>query len=197
MGMPILLLAFGGYLGSMLVISRTLRWVIALREARHAHAGGTARRPWFVLAFLHSGPWLLALAIAAVWRVASSERSELLWALVGGISFAAVFTLVFTIRYTTRRKAAQDVPLAPGRLAEKRREFIFLATSWMTLVPTVGIAVTNWSALDRDYGAVILVAVASLPGGWIFALVMWQYFGPMLEVKENKRRQRAERASRA
>lgn len=196
MNFPVLALAFCGFLGGLLVISRTLRWGVGLREALRPPVppdGDKARRPWPVLAFLHSGPWVLALAIAAAWYVASLGRPELLWALVGGFVFAALFIVCFTIRFTRRRVPAQGVPLTPERLAQKRREFYLLTIAFWSIAQTAGMAAMYWATLDRDAAIVIITALSSPLGGWMFSWVMWQWIGASLEVAEKKRRLRAER----
>ena len=202
MNFPVLALAFCSFLGGLLVISRTLRWVAGLREvlrapvpanAANAANAGKARRPWLVLAFLHSGPWVLALAIAAVWCVASLGRPELRWALVGGFVFSALFIACFAIRVTRQRVPAQAVQLTPERLAQKRREFHLLTIAFWSIAQTVGMAAMYWATLDRDFAIVIVTALCSPLEGWMFAWVMWQWIGTSLEVAEKKRRRRAER----
>ena len=194
MDMSIVLLAFGGYLGGMLVLSRTLRWAAALRDALRAPADGAPRQSWFVLAVLHSAPWLLALAIAAVWYVASLGQRELLWALVGGLAFAALFFVCFVVRFTKRRKPTEAVPLTPERLNERRREFYFITIAWWTIVQTAVMAWAYWATLDRDITMVVITAFSAPLGGWLFAWFMWQWAGTALEVAEKRRRQRAARS---
>ncbi len=193
MEMSIVLLAFCGYLGGLLVLSRTLRWAVALREVLRSPAdGGMAGRPWPVVAFLHSGPWVLALAIGATWYVGSMARPHLLWALVGGFVVSALFILSFTIR----RKRAEPAPLTPERLAQKRREFYLLTIGLWTVAQTAGMAWIYWPTLDRDLAIVIITALCSPLSGWLFAWVMWQMYSTSLEVAAKRRRQRAERAGR-
>ncbi len=202
MNFPVLALAFCGFLGGTLVISRTLRCAIGLREVPPPSAvadGRTIHRPWPVVVFLHSGPWVLALAIGAVWYVASLSRPELLWALVGGLGVAVAIIVGVAVAgsASTQRQPAPPVPLTPERLARKRREFFLLTIAFWSITQTAGMAMMYWATLDRDYVIVILTALCSPLGGWMFAWVMWQWIGTSLEVAEKKRRQRAERERRA
>ena len=196
----ILALTFGGFLFGLLVTSRTLAWIAGLHAAmrqRFTRDAGTRASPtWAAPLLLHSGPWMLALAIASVYYVDSLGQLERLWAWLGGLAGAPLFILAFVVRrpHVARAEAA---PLTPERLAQRRREFFLLTMAWTSIAPTVGAAWFYWATLDRAYPIVIFVAIASLPAGWCYSWVMWQWVGTALEVGEKKRRQRVEREARA
>ena len=197
MGSSILGFAFGGLLGGFLLTSRVLAWLVGLHVAlRRQPDAATSRsfRPWPIALLLHSGPWLLALAVGIAHHVATTQPPEFLWALLGGLGTAFVFILAVTSRASKPRVRP---PLTPERFAQKRREFFLFNVALFTLLPSTALAVMDWGTLDRDYPEVILMAIGGPLGGWLYSLVMWQWYGTALQVAEKKRRQRAERESRA
>jgi len=49
-----------------------------------------------------------------------------------------------------------------------------------------------WNTLDQDYPIVIAIAVVAPLGGYLNALVMWQWKSALLQVAEKRRRHRAQ-----
>ena len=195
MDMTILALLFGGFLGGLLVTSRTLAWLAGLHAALHPKTDAIAGRSvghWVVPLLLHSGPWLLLVTAGVVRYEASLRQPEFLWALVGGLAAAIVFIGAMAYRTPSRPRP----PLTPERLGQIRREF-FLANIALFGIATAAIAAWDrWNTLDRDYPIVIICALCAPLGGWLYSLVMWQWYGTALEVAEKKRRQREAREPR-
>ena len=192
MDWSILALAFGGFVGGLMVTSRTLAWLVGLHRAlRPRQTAISARRipSWPFQLLLHSGPWLLVVTAGVARYVASLKRPELLWALIGGF----VAAIVFIGAMTRRAPSGPRPPLTPQRLVQIRREF-FLANIALFAIATTGFAGWDlWNTLDRDYVYLIICALFSPLSGWLYSLVMWQWYGTALEVAEKKRRQREER----
>ena len=191
----LLALSVGGFFGGMLVISRTLGWVaglLALLRPPRA-APRPSMRVWPVQLFLHSGPWLLALATAAFVRV-----SLLPWPALGalcggfGLALALVGTAVARMAWL-RRRGPQAPPLTPERLAEKRRQFLLLMTSAITIGVTAFLSWKCWATLDRAYPVVIAVAIVSAVGGWCYSWILWRAINAPREATEKKRLRQAAR----
>ncbi len=181
MDLSVFALAFVGFVGGLMVTSRTLAWLVglhrALRPPSTAASGTSARsRPFQLL--LHSGPWLLVVAGGVVRYVASLKRPELLWALTGGFVAAAVFIGAMRRRAPSKPRPA----LTPRRLVQIRREFFLANIALFTIATTAFAGWDLWNTLDRDYVYLMICALFSPLSGWLYSLVMWQWYGTTLEV---------------
>jgi len=189
MNQSVVALALAGYLGGLLVSSRTLAWLALLRATVRTRAATKASAgTWLVPLVMHSGPWLLVIAAAAIRYVATSKSPEMLWALIGGLAAAFAFLCFLKIRVPPR----QAEPLTPQRFAQIRQEF-FLTYIALTTLGAVAIpGFFYWNTLDRDYPLVIVLAVVAPLGGYLNALVLWQWKSALLQVAEKRRRQQAQ-----
>jgi hypothetical protein len=189
MNQSVVAAALAGYLGGLLVSSRTLAWLALLcanlraRATAKESAGG-----WLIPLVAHSGPWLLVIAATAIRYVATSTPPEMLWALVGGLAAAFAFLSFLKIRVPPRR----DEPLTPQRLAQIRQEFFLTYVGLVTLGAVAIPGFFYWNTLDRDYPLVIVIAVVAPVAGYLNALVLWQWKSALLQVAEKRRRQQAQ-----
>src|SRR2546423_6909981 len=106
--------AFCAFFGGLLLVSRVIAWVAGLVLVFKPSG---AKRTALGLAqlFLHSGPWSLALAIGAIYYVASLSQPALFWALVAGFSVAVILLVaaIAIVRYRQRQGKMTLVPLTP------------------------------------------------------------------------------------
>ena len=194
----LLALSVAGFFGGLLLVSRTSSWLLGLFVLLHESGSTASTRPWPAALFLHSGPWLLALAVAGCVRVASLPWPAF-GALCGGFGLAVsiVVASVAHSKWRARHPAREPRPLTPERLAGLRREFYLLMTGTMTIVGICLAAWQCWATLDRDYPRVIQAGLTGLLAGPFSCWMMWQWIGNSLEVQEKRRLRALERRDRA
>jgi hypothetical protein len=189
MNQSVVALALAGYLGGLLVSSRMLAWWALLRATVRTRAATKASAgTWLVPLLMHSGPWLLVIAAAAIRYVATSKSPELLWALIGGLAAAFAFLCFLKIRVPPR----QAEPLTPQRFAQVRQEFFMTYIAFTTLGALAIPGFFYWDTLDQDYPLVIVLAVVAPLGAYLNALVLWQWKSALLQVAEKRRKQQAQ-----
>lgn len=103
------LAAFLGFFVCMLVWSSTVRWVqsvwLTLREWRNPQQ---SKVQLLVVLFLHSGPWLLGLAIFfVVYILSTPHRAEWEW-FFGGALFVPPVIALLVLRWYMHRRRLKD-----------------------------------------------------------------------------------------
>jgi hypothetical protein len=114
---PGICFAFFGLFMGMLVWSRALRWIhtlwIAIKARRSGNSTEAPASSFVVLAFLHSGPWLLAATIAFAWVILSRpHQSGWPW-FFGGMLIAPLYvaiTVWLVLRRMRRLRAQRTGP---------------------------------------------------------------------------------------
>jgi hypothetical protein len=193
--LSVAMVAFAAFIVGMLLVSRVVAWVAGLVLVLRSPTEATEKAGLSLAqVFLHSGPWALALALAALYYVASLPQSIWLWAVLGGSGFA-VAVMVFAVAMAhlrQRRGIAALVPLTPERLQKIRRRFFWgnmlfyggFCSAWLLYM---------WPQLGQSMGLVFFVIGVCLGGGYVFSWFMWQFYGASLQARESAR-QRAERS---
>jgi hypothetical protein len=194
----VLLVAFASFLGGLLVTSRVIAWLIglALFFKPSTTSGASLRFGLIVALFLlHSGPWVLAVAVAGVFYAASSSHPAYLWAVGGGLALALSLIGVATLRafLHQRRPKSEPPPLTPERLIVLRRRFFWRYSLLFALVGTISSAFGLPLSFSKDFGFFLFIFIASLLVGWGWSWFMWQYYGAILQVNENRRKKERER----
>src|SRR5512138_1995463 len=177
-------LVFGGVMAAMLVIPRVMIWIVSLVLILKAPESAE-RRVARALApfFLHSGPWLLALAIGAVYYVASLSRPAWLWALLGGIAAGTALLLgAIALGYLRRRKRETPPPLTPERLLKMRRRFFWTST----LLFGGLMAGLMLYRMRGDAAESVVFLAMSLGAGWLWSWFMWQFVSAELLGREEQ-----------
>jgi hypothetical protein len=198
MDASVALLAFGSFVGGLLVVARVVSWVVGLIVYfKPSTPAATSPRPAFAIAqvFLHSGPWVLAVAVVAVYYAATSARAAYLWAVLGGLGLAAAFVGLETVRALWRRRSAQpEPPLTPERFASLRGSFFRRNSVLFAIAMPVGSALMSSFDYERELGLLFFLCLAGALTGWVWSWFMWQWYGEALKVRE-KARQKRERQS--
>jgi hypothetical protein len=196
MDWPLLIMvAFAAFFGGILVVSRVIAWVTGLVLVTRSSA---TERPGLALAqfFLHSGPWALAVAIAALYYVASLSQRTWLWAVLGGFGLAvAVLVMgVVTAHLRQRRGSIAPVPLTPEHLLKIRRRFFWVTTIYFGGATSALMLYFMWPQFGQGIGLAAWIVIVCIGGGYVFSWFMWQWVGASLQAREDARR-RAERSN--
>jgi hypothetical protein len=194
MDASVALVAFGAFLGGLLVIARVTSWVASvvlyLKPALANERKGLA----FAIAplLLHSGPWLLVAVVMAVWYAASSSTAVYLWAVVSGLSLAAAFVgAAVALAYWRRQRPPSEPPaLTPERFIQLRRRFFWRNSLFFAFAGPFGFAVFSTLAFAHDVGFLLIMFLASFAAGWVWSWFMWQWQGELLKVDEKRRAKR-------
>ncbi len=188
--------AFAAFIAGLQLVSRVIAWVAGLALILKSRDAGRGEQAGLSLAqlFLHSGPWSLALAIAALYYVASLSQSTWLWAVLGGLgaAIAVLLTTVAVARWRQRRGIAPLVPLTPERLLKIRRRFMWGTTIYFGGSVATANLYLMWAQLGQSVSLVLFIVVVCLGGGYLFSWFMWQFYGAALQARETAR-QRAGR----
>ena len=188
------LLAMGAFIGGLLVVSRTIAWVVGLWLLLHPSA--PAQRQEFSASLvaqllLHSGLWSLLLALGGVYYVATYSRPAFLWAILGGFAAAfAVLAFAIILGQLRQRHARPPVPLTPQRLLAIRRRFFWITTLFFGGGMAASMLYLTWGPASSSIVFFAVILALCLGGGWVFAWFMWQWFGAALEAAETARQRR-------
>jgi hypothetical protein len=190
-----LLVAFGGFIGGLLVASRVFAWIVGSVLSIKSSMSAARGTPWIgslAPIFLHSGPWFLAIVIGVGYYVASLPDPLLLWALLAGLALAASFLglAIAMARHRRTRVHSVAMQLTPERLATIRRRFFWINTLSMGVVMTAGMLYQSWSIVGDSVGLLVFAFGVSLCGGWLWSWFMWQWYGTALQSQEDARRRR-------
>lgn len=180
-------IAFCAFVGGLLLVSRVLAWIAGLVEVfKTSDDGGT--RWGLAQVILHSGPWSLALAIAAIYYVNSLSRPSLLWALLGGLGAAVILlaAAVSIANWRQRRGKNVVVPLTPERLAKIRGRFFWVNTLYFGGAMAAMFIYQLWATVGG--GFVVFVLCVCAASGYVFSWFMWQWYGAALQAREEARR---------
>ena len=180
-------IAFCAFFGGLLLVSSVLAWIAGFVEVFKS-SGTEGRGLGLAQMFLHSGPWSLALAIAAVYYVSYLSRPSLLWALLGGFGAAAIFLAAAVSIANWRRRHAKNVvvPLTPERLAKIRRRFFWLNTMYFGGTIAAVLLYQMWTTIGG--GFIVFILSICVGGGYAFSWFMWQWYGAALQAREEARR---------
>jgi len=196
MDASVALVAFGAFLGGLLVVARVMSWVASIAlYVKPAASANTRKGSPITIAplLLHSGPWFLVAAAIAVWYAASSPRAAYLWAVVSGLSLAAAFVgaAVALVYWRQRRPPSEPPPLTPERFLQLRRQFFWRNSLFFAFAGTFGFALFSSLSYARDIGFLLIVFLMSFATGWVWSWFMWQWQGELLKVNEKARVKRA------
>lgn len=198
MDRSILILAFtASFMGGLLVASCVSSWIAGLLRffKPPTPADGSRRSGLAVVPLLlHSGPWVLAIAVACVYYAATSPRAAYLWAVVGGLSLAIALVGAATLLGLLRRRRSESAPraLTPERLLAIRRRFFWINSLLFAFGLPALFAFQSPHLFGNDNGFLVIVFAASFAGGWLWSWFMWQWYGAVLQAND-KARQRRER----
>jgi hypothetical protein len=195
MDSSVALLAFASFLGGLLVTSRVIAWIAGLLLfLKPSTPTDTGARFGLAIAplFLHSGPWLLAIAVTGVYYAATSPRAAYLWAVVGGLTFTIAFIVVATPRVflQQRKPRPEPPPLTPERFLALRRRFFWRNSLFFAFCMPAVFAFPSSLDFGRDISFLVVVFVAGFACGWAWSWFMWQWYGEALKVNEKKRQRR-------
>jgi hypothetical protein len=200
-----LLLAVGGFLGTLLVTSRALGWIagiVVYAQSTRVPGESLARGSWLAPALLHSGPWLLIVAGFGVYGVWHSGIER--WYLPMGIGVALARVLFGTVMFRAHLKAKQGVPpvlmehepLTPERLADMRDQFVPRTTLVLTCANSAAIGFAFWNLASElpaiamlFFGAIFLVFCFG--GSYLLALFFWEMRKGELEASEFERKRKS------
>ena len=185
------LLAVLSFVGGLLVASRVASWVFLVaafvKQPRATHRMLSAPS-----LFLHSGPWVLAIGVAAV-RYVSASQPSYLWSVVGGLCAAAAAVLCTFLFASWRRRYTKlgPQPLTPERLLAIRRRFFWINSLGFAVFLPLGLMYMS-PELSRSDGQLLglFVGVVAFCTGWFFSWFMWQWYGEQLKVNEQARLKR-------
>ena len=188
------IVAFAAFVGGLLLFSRLISWIAGLALVLKSGAVERNLKVGALLAqaLLHSGPWLLAIAIGCIWYVASVRQGIWLPAVLGGLAFAfAMLTASIAIGTVRRKRGAvrAALPLTEERLIAIRWRFF-----WGIAISSAGVgsalAIYMRPQLRHDPALIVMVAIMSLCFGFIFSWIMWQGYGAELRAREDGRRRK-------
>lgn len=196
---PNLVAAILGFLAGWTLSAMLVRWAQSLGSvvASYRLAARETRSPWEILAvvLLHSAPWALAIALVAGYYVAVHPHAAWWqWALGGALAGPMMFTLL-AIAGLFRRVSDfdDDTPLTPERLRQARKRFMWGTTLFFGLCMSLVMLCFAWTkihSLQLLPFAVILLPMC-LGGGYLFALVTWQWRSAQIEARDYDRKRRA------
>ena len=195
--LPVAMVAFAAFFGGLLLVSRVIAWVAGLVLVFKSPASDGSERTGLSLIqfFLHSGPWSLAVAIGALYYVASLPRPIWLWAVLGGFGLAvAVLAIAIVVAHLRHRRTTTSIPLTPERLLKIRRRFFWGTTIYFGGATAAWMLYVMWAQLGQSLGLIAIVVGVSLGGGYVFSWFMWQWYGASLQARESAR-QRTERGN--
>jgi hypothetical protein len=186
--MDIVWLVLGGAFAAFLVLPRVIAWIATVVLAFRASGRPELRTALSLAAlFLHSGPWLLALLIAAIYYISSLARPTWFWALIAGIALGALLLSgAIGLAYLRRRRGWKPSPLTPEHL-EKIRHRYFWRTS---LVYGGTLAALMVYELAHNPDDVVVSVAVCLGGGYLFSWFTWQFIGASLQTREEDRQRR-------
>jgi hypothetical protein len=191
----VLLLAFASFIGGLLVASRVIDWIAGL--ALFFKGPADSYRSGFVIAalLLHSGPWVLALAVAALFYAGSSSRDAYRWAAIGGFALALCVLGAAMLRIVLRQRNTDSgpPPLTPERFIALRRRFFWLSSLFFAFCIPATLLFQIPLSFSRDFGFLLFVFVLSFLGGWAWSWFMWQFYGASLQANENRRKKEREK----
>ena len=186
----LLSIAIASFIGTLLVVSRVGGWVLLLRSLSPTSTGPLSPLSFASLAplVLHSGPWILAVALAGIYYAATSSLPGALRALLAGALLATGIVALGVWR-STRRAAPQ--PLTPSRLLTIRRRFFWGNSLFFALASSLFLAYGPLDVPRHQRDILVLFGFfIAFAGGWAWSWFMWQWYGEQLKVKEQARLKR-------
>lgn len=192
-----LAVAFASFMGGLLVISSVTSWVggLLLFFKPSATASDGRRSGLAIVPILfHSGPWVLLIAVAGIYYVATSGRPEYLWAVIGGLASAIALIGAAILVGLLRRRRQKSAPqaLTPERLLAIRRRFFWINSLLFGIGLPALVGLQSPQVFGGDNGFVVIMFFGSFGCGWLWSWFMWQWYGAVLKANE-KARQRRER----
>jgi hypothetical protein len=195
---PVAMVGFAAFFVGLLLVSRLLSWVVGLVLVVKSSTAEGTEKAGFTLTqvFLHSGPWALALAIAALYYVAALPQAIWLWAVLGGSGLAVVVlgAGLAVAQLRQRREISASIPLTPERLLKIRRRFFWGNTLFCGAFTSGWLLYLMWPQFSQSVGLVVFVICGCLSGGYVCTWFLWQFYGAALQARETAR-QRAEQSN--
>jgi len=181
-----------GVLAGMLLFSMVGRWIVTLVSAAKAYRADMEKRsgPWGLIAscFLHSGPWALAIAAYLSYYVLSQPHAAWWVWFFSGVCAAPIFVVLAFVSTTRRRKMEEsETPLTPEALNRRRKHFVWGTTLFFGGGISAVMISGTWGTVHTP-GFLIFIIAICLAGGYVFALIMWEWKKSLLEAQDIKRR---------
>jgi hypothetical protein len=195
--LPAVAVGFAALCVGLLLVSRVLAWVAGIvLVLKSSGTEGTEKVGLLAQVFLHSGPWSLALAIAALYYVASLPQLIWFWSVLGGLALAVtVLGLAMLVAHLRQRRGTiASIPLTPERLLKIRRRFFWGNTLFYGGFGSAWLLYLMWPQFSQSGGLVMWVIAVFMGGGYVISWFMWQFYGAALQARESAR-QRAERSN--
>lgn len=175
--------------------SRVISWITGLVVFVKARgSAGPAARPGLVIAplLLHSGPWVLVIAVAGVFYASTSANATHLWVVVGGLALAIAFVAWGTLRAFLRHQqpSSEAPPLTPERFLALRRRFFWRNSFAFAVIMPAVLFFQSSLSFGRNVGLLVFAFILSFGGGWLWSWFMWQWYGEALKVNEKRRQAR-------
>lgn len=195
---PVAAVGFVAFFGGLLLVSRVMSWIAGLVLLFKSPATESAEKVGFSLAqiFLHSGPWSLAVAIGAVYYVATLPERVWLWAVLGGLGLAILLLgiTLFVAHVRQRRGAIAPTPLTPERLLKIRRRFFWGTTAYFGGVMAAWMLYSLGPQVRQDLGLALFIVAVCFASGYGCSWFMWQFYGATLQSREDARQLHRQRA---
>lgn len=171
---------------AMVAVPRVMAWIAGLVMILRTPEPIERRAARSLAQFcLHSGFWLLAIAVAAIWYVASLSQPRWLWALAGGIALGtALLAGAVVLAYVRSRRPTLYTPLTPELLLKKRRRFFWINS---LVFGGVSVAGMEYQHVIRDAIDCIVIFTMGFGGGWGWSWFMWQFVSAQLLAREEQR----------
>jgi MFS family permease len=181
-----------GVLAGMLLFSMVGRWIVALVAAVKAYRvdgkKGSGLSGPIATGLLHSGPWALAIAAYLSYYVLSQPHAAWWVWFFSGVGAAPVFVVLAFLGAARRRRMEEsDTPLTPDALNLRRRHFVWGTTLFFGGGMSAVMIGGTWGTVHALGFSVFVIAVC-LVGGYVFALVMWEWKKSLLQAQDFKRR---------
>jgi hypothetical protein len=185
--------AFVAFIGGLSIVSKVASWAAAVHLALQSSKSSAQPVALSVAPLImHSGPWLLVVAVMVLYYGAHHFRPALLWAVIAGLAAAIAFVASFAIygHWRSKHPSIPPAPLTTERLALIRSRFFWLSTVGFGGITAAILLYSQWSLYSRSISLFGIVVAASLCGGWLYSWFMWQWYGASLEAREKARLRR-------
>lgn len=189
-----------GFLGGSVLFAMLLRWVYAVASAviayrrDRSHAGS----PMLIVAaiFLHSAPWALAIAAYLAYNASSAPRAQWWpWVFVGAAIGPLLIGSAGLIAMVRKRGGkAEAIPLTPELVHRYKRRTLWTVSLLFGGAQSIVMWFVLWDGRATSVAFALPVVIVCMAGGYVFALVIWQWKKSQLESREHERRRRASAA---
>jgi hypothetical protein len=173
-----------GLCAGMVVLGMVGRWVHAIATTLNEHrvlvSSGQPAKPLagslFLLLFIHSGPWALAVAMGSMYYLLSRPHTSNLYWFYGGSLVAMVFMLILIVRAVLQMRRATASSAAPpttprtslGDDTDEGHRLRLRLALWSSIPNTIVMSAIWWESITRAPELFIIFAMLSL----VFALFL-------------------------